>query len=103
MWYIRAMTRDAAIARLKAHEAELKKLGVEHLYLFGSTARGDAREASDIDLFFDHQVGAIGLYELMDIKQRAAEILGSKTDMIPRRGLHHVLRKRIEASALQVF
>jgi hypothetical protein len=39
----------------------------------------------------------------MDIKQRAAEILGTETDMIPRRGLHHVLRERIEASALQVF
>ena len=37
------MERNAAIATLKAHEAELRKLGVEHLYLFGSTARGDAR------------------------------------------------------------
>jgi predicted nucleotidyltransferase len=98
MWYIRAMKRDAAIATLKEHEAELKQPGVEHLFSFGSTARDDAGEASDIDLFFDHQVGAIGLQELMAIKQR-----GSKTDMIPRRGLHHVLRERIEASALQVF
>jgi predicted nucleotidyltransferase len=39
------MERDAAIAKLKAHEAELKRLGVEHLYLFGSTARGKARAA----------------------------------------------------------
>ncbi len=51
MWYHTSMKRDAAIATLKAHEAELKKLGVEHLYLFGSTARDDAGEASDIDLF----------------------------------------------------
>jgi hypothetical protein len=103
MWYIQKMRRETAIATLQAHEAELKQLGVEHLYLFGSTARDDAGEASDIDLFFDHQIGAIGLYELMDIKQRAAEILGTETDMIPRRGLHHVLRERIEASAVQVF
>jgi predicted nucleotidyltransferase len=103
MWYVHAMRRETAIATLQAHEAELKQLGVEHLFLFGSTARDDAGEASDIDIFFDHEVGAIGLYELMDIKQRAAEILGSETDMIPRRGLHHVLRERIEASALQVF
>jgi len=103
MWYIQVMRRDVAIATLKAHEAELKQLGVEHLYLFGSTARDEALAASDIDLFFDHKVGAIGLYELMDIKERAAEILGLETDMIPRRGLHHVLRERIEASAFQVF
>jgi predicted nucleotidyltransferase len=33
------MDRGKAIAKLKQHEAELKRLGVEHLYLFGSTAR----------------------------------------------------------------
>jgi predicted nucleotidyltransferase len=38
------MKRDAAIATLKAHEAELRRLGVEHLYLFGSTAQGEARD-----------------------------------------------------------
>ena len=41
------MNRDAAIATLKAHEAELKRLGVRHLYLFGSTARGEARDDSE--------------------------------------------------------
>ena len=40
------MERSEAIHRLKRHEAELKQLGVEHLYLFGSTARGEARENS---------------------------------------------------------
>ena len=54
------MERDATIARLKAHEAELKLLGVEHLYLFGSTARGEAREDSDVYLFFDHPEGSQG-------------------------------------------
>ena len=34
------MDRSEVIARLKAHEAELKHLGVQHIYLFGSTARG---------------------------------------------------------------
>jgi predicted nucleotidyltransferase len=43
---------SAAIARLKRHEAELKHLGVEHLYLFGSTSRDEARDDSDVDLFF---------------------------------------------------
>jgi predicted nucleotidyltransferase len=38
------MQRSEAIAKLKQHEAELKRLGVEHLYLFGSTARDEAGE-----------------------------------------------------------
>jgi uncharacterized protein len=97
------MDRAAALAKLKEHEAELKQLGVEHLYLFGSTARGEAREDSDVDLFFDHPLGSLGLFELMDVKDAAARILGRKTDIMTRRSLHPVLRERIEASALQVF
>jgi len=97
------MNRDDAIAKLKQHEAELKRLGVEHLYLFGSTAREEAREDSDVDLFFDHPEGSLGLFELMDVKDAAARILGRKTDIMTRRSLHPVLRERIETSALQVF
>jgi predicted nucleotidyltransferase len=97
------MDRTAAIAKLKEHEVELKRLGVEHLYLFGSTARSEAREDSDVDLFFDHPVGSLGLFELIDVKAAAARILGRKTDIMTRRSLHPVLRERIEASALQVF
>jgi len=97
------MERSAAIAKLKKHESELKQLGIEHLYLFCSTARGDARQDSDVDLFFDHPTGALGLYELMDVKDAASRILGCKADIMTRRSLHRVLRERIEASALQVF
>ena len=94
------MERDQAIAILKAHEAELKQLGVQHLYLFGSTARGDARPDSDVDLFFDYEQGKLGLYELMDVKEAAARILGRKTDIVTRDSIHRVLRERIEASAV---
>ena len=97
------MERSEAITKLKQHEAELKRLGVEHLYLFGSTVRGEAREDSDVDLFFDHPEGSVGLFALMDVKDAAARILGRKADMMTRRSLHPVLREHVEASALQVF
>jgi len=97
------MTRDEAIARLKQSESVLKEAGVTHLYLFGSTLRDEARPDSDVDLFFDYEREKFGLRELMGVKELAADILGTKTDMIPREGLHRVLRQRIEASALQVF
>ena len=45
----------------------------------------------------------LGWTELLDVKERAAEILGCKTDIMTRRSLHRVLRAGIEASALQVF
>jgi len=97
------MTREQTIRRLKEHEAELKRLGVEHLYLFGSVARGEARDDFDVDLFFDHPKGSLGLYDLIDVKEAAARILGRKTDIMTRRSLHPALKQRIEASALQVF
>jgi predicted nucleotidyltransferase len=97
------MDRGEAMARLKEHETELKQLGIEHLYLFGSTARGEARPDSDVDLFFDHPEGSIGLYELIDVREAAARILGCKADIMTRRSLHRVLRKSIEKAAVQVF
>ena len=97
------MNREDAIAILKKHETELRQLGVEHLYMFGSTARGEAHEDSDIDLFFDYEKGKLGLFELMDVKEQASRILGRKADIMTRDSLHKVLRSRIEASALQVF
>jgi len=97
------MDRDAAIAKLKAHEAELKRLGVERLYLFGSTARGDAGEESDVDLFFDHKRAKFGLFDLMEEKERTSSILGRKADIMTRDSLHRTLRQRIEAIAMRVF
>lgn len=97
------MQRDEVIAKLKQHEADLQRLGVEHLYLFGSTARDEAHEDSDVDLFFDYERGKLGLFELMDVKEETSRILGHKADIMTRDSLHKVLRSRIEASALQVF
>ena len=95
-------TRRSYIS-LQAHEADLKRLGVQRLYLFGSTARGEAGDDSDVDLFFDHEKGKLGLFELLDVKERAASILGRKADVMTRDSLHPRLRKRIEASAVLVF
>jgi predicted nucleotidyltransferase len=97
------MTRDEAISRLMQHQADLERLGVEHLYLFGSTARDEARDDSDIDLFFDHEKGKLGLFEVMDIRDCATSILGRKADVVTRNSLHPGLRRRIEESAVLVF
>jgi hypothetical protein len=97
------MERDEAISRLRQHEADLKRLGVEHLYMFGSTARGEANRGSDLDLFFDYQIGKLGVFELMDVKEYAARILGRKADILMRDSLHKILRQGIEATAVCVF
>jgi predicted nucleotidyltransferase len=101
--YLHDMKRDEALSRLRSHEVGLRQLGIERLYLFGSTARGEASDDSDIDLFFDHRKGALGLFELMDVMDRASGILGRKADIMSRASIHPGLKGRIEQSAIRVF
>lgn len=88
---------------LREHRGELERLGVDHLYLFGSTARDEAGEDSDVDLFFDYSNPSFSLFHVMDVMEAATRILGCKTDVMTRDSLHRVLRERIEASAQQIF
>jgi predicted nucleotidyltransferase len=88
---------------LQEHQADLKRLGVERLYMFGSMARGEARDSSDVDLFFDYEKGRLGLFELMDVKEYTTSILGREADIMTRDSLHRTLRKKIEATAIRVF
>jgi hypothetical protein len=44
------LTRDQVAERLARHADERRSLGVRSLDLFGSTARGEARPESDVDL-----------------------------------------------------
>jgi predicted nucleotidyltransferase len=67
--------RTEAIARPKEHEAELRRLGVQRLYLFGSTARDEARDDPDVDLFCDYEKGTLSLFGLMDVKEAATRSL----------------------------
>jgi uncharacterized protein len=97
------MERDHAIATLQAHEAELRQIGVQRLYLFGSTARGEACDMSDVDLFFDYKEGKFGLFDLMDVQEYTSRILGLAADVMTRDSIHKILHSRIEATAVRVF
>jgi predicted nucleotidyltransferase len=97
------MELSAVIATLRAHEAEFRWLGVQRLFSFGATARDEAGSDSDVDLFFDDPRGEFGLYELMDVKEAAARILGRDTDVMTRDSIHKALRARIETEAVPVF
>lgn len=63
--------------------------------MFGSAARGDDHEGSDIDLLVDLAPGT-DLFDLVHIKDELEAILGASVDLIPRDGLKE--RVRIAAS-----
>lgn len=98
------MTRDEVLAKLRAHEAELRGAGIAALWLFGSVARGEAREDSDVDLFFERGQGVrLSLFDLMDLRDRVVAMLGSPVDLGERTGFRPRVRARIEPDALRVF
>lgn len=73
--------------------------GISNLRLFGSTARGDDRPDSDIDLLvhLDHQLGLIGLAR---IQHEMEDILGVPVDLVPDDGLKPDVRAAIERDAV---
>ena len=52
------MKRDVALTRLKSYEHRLRERGISALYLFGSTARDESSESSDLDLLFEYDEGS---------------------------------------------
>ena len=97
------MDKESVIRILRAHEAELRAEGISHVYLFGSVARGEADDKSDVDLFFDCDDPKFSLFDLMRVKERFAEILGGKVDAIMRDSVHRLIRDEVESQAIPVF
>ncbi len=98
------MTREEAVARLREHQAELMAGGIVRLSLFGSTARGDQRPGSDIDLIatFDEK-RRISLLDVAGLEIMLAELLGAPADLIEEVALKPRVRRNVEAEALRVF
>ena len=72
------------IARYKA-----KEIG-----LFGSFARGEQHEGSDIDLLVDFEDGA-DLFDLVGLSDYLEEALQQKVDVVPKRALREELREAV--------
>jgi predicted nucleotidyltransferase len=100
------MRRSDIIAKLKQVEPALRQAGVEALYLFGSTARDEARADSDVDIFVDPQSDErFGFLEFMDAYHAIQQALGPDAEIgySTRDGLSRYVRAGIEREAIRVF
>lgn len=68
---------------LKNHEELIKqKYGVKRIGIFGSFARGEAKEGSDIDVLVDFNDGAKTFDHFMDLKFFLEDLFGRKIDLV---------------------
>lgn len=88
----------------KQLRAFCQRYQVRRLALFGSTARGEARADSDIDLLVAFQPGAqIGLITLSRMQRELSEMFQRRVDLVPQDGLKPVIRESVLAEAQELY
>ena len=85
-------------ALIELHRAEIRTLaerhGLDDVRIFGSMARGDGDEASDVDLLVTLPPGRTGLALgalLMDVQ----DLLGRRVEVVTEGSLHPALREKV--------
>lgn len=97
-----AMDRRAILDRLSAPAPGLKvKYGVESLAVFGSTARGDDLEGSDVDVLVTFK-GKAAFGNSMGPKLDLEDLFGGRVDLGTPNTLRPATRARVEKEAIDV-
>ena len=86
---------------LKKHQPELLLHGVKSLAVFGSFARGEELEESDIDLLVDFN-RPVGLFEFIRLKVYLENLTERRVDLVTRDALRPSMRDTILSEAVNV-
>ena len=79
-----------------------QRYGVERIFLFGSYARGDNNEASDIDFRIDK--GNIrGLFQLCGFKNQLEDMLGREVDVLTTQSLDEKFLSNIAKEEILLY
>lgn len=88
---------------LSTHRDEIlaiaERYGARNVRVFGSVARGEADDASDIDFLVDMETGR-SLFDLGGLLVDLRELLGRDVDVVTVRGLKERIRERVLAEAV---
>ncbi len=96
--------RENLVATLRAHEAELRAAGIGALSLFGSVARHEERQGSDVDLAVRLDPAAhVGVFGLVAIEARLSALLGRPVQLLPEPVGSPRLRANIDHDRQRVF
>lgn len=75
--------------------------GARNVRVFGSVARGEANQESDIDILV-HMEDGRSYFDLVDLLDALQELLGRNVDIVDDDGLSPYLKDRILAEAIPV-
>ena len=96
--------RERVLRILRGHGAALHGLGVAHLWLFGSLARGAAATDSDVDVMIAIPRGRkFSLFDLGEVRVELCEVLGREVDVVIEEDLLPGFRRAIASDLVQVF
>ena len=96
------MTRDATLALLRQHKGDLlQRYGVRRLSLFGSAARDDARDGSDVDLLVEFE-GPASSARYFGLQFALEDLLGCPVDLVTDKALRSELRPYVERDVIHV-
>lgn len=76
-----------------------RQYGIARLDVFGSVARGEPDEGSDIDLLYELAPETRLGWEIIDLEDALAELFGRPVDLVSKQGLHKMLRSAVLAEA----
>jgi hypothetical protein len=95
------MNDKQALQTLVENRVRLKRFSVKDLYLFGSVARYEAIDGSDVDILVEFQPDAkIGLFQFARLQRFLIELLQCNVDLETPDALHKDLKENILKEAI---
>ena len=89
------------LTKLEANEAFIKvQFGVKKIGIFGSFARGDSGEQSDVDVLVEFEPDRNTFDNFMDLLFYLEDLFGKKVDLITTGGLHQYIRPFVEREVI---
>ena len=82
------MSRQEVLNTLPAHRVKLQKMGIRSLSLFGSVARDEAVDTSDVDLLIEFN-RPVGLFHFARVRRTLSELLSCPVDLVTRAALRN--------------
>jgi uncharacterized protein len=93
-------TRDEVLQILTQQKPLLlKTYRITEIGLFGSYARGEQRDDSDMDILIEYEK-APSLFTLVELRDYLSELFAMKVDVVTRNGLKPRIRERVLAEVI---